>query len=287
MADKVKGGSFDGQFRCTLVLPTYGAVDFIASTVARVRQFLIGHPDWCALFVCDGCPHGTAEALQPLIENLAPQIRLDHYETNRGKGYALRRGLNLAKTPYRVYTDVDLAYDPQEAVKIQQLLEAGADVGVVNRASPESRFLISPNEFPRIYKRHLMSRGFNWWLRQMLPIRIGDTQAGLKGLTAAAWDIIGPKMTSDGFFFDVELLAQAGAANLRIEEVPVMVTYIDPTTVKMITHGWAMIKDTMRLRRSLKRARKSVSITLPPGVKASGKLRGRLRLSNRTGIGHA
>jgi dolichyl-phosphate beta-glucosyltransferase len=287
MADKVKGGSFDGQFRCTLVLPTYGAVDFIASTVARVRQFLIGHPDWCALFVCDGCPHGTAEALQPLIENLAPQIRLDHYETNRGKGYALRRGLNLAKTPYRVYTDVDLAYDPQEAVKIQQLLEAGADVGVVNRASPESRFLISPNEFPRIYKRHLMSRGFNWWLRQMLPIRIGDTQAGLKGLTAAAWDIIGPKMTSDGFFFDVELLAQAGAANLRIEEVPVMVTYIDPTTVKMITHGWAMIKDTMRLRRSLKRARKSVSITLPPGVKAGGKLRGRFRLGNRTGVGHA
>jgi dolichyl-phosphate beta-glucosyltransferase len=267
MADREKGGTSEPRFRCTLVLPTYGAVDFISSTVSRLRQFLDSHPDWCALFVCDGCPDGTAEKLLPLVEHLAPQIRLDHYKTNRGKGYALRRGLNLAKTPYRIYTDVDLAYDPQEAVKIQRLLEAGADVGVVNRASPDSRFLISPNEFPRIYKRHLMSRGFNWWLRQMLPIRILDTQAGLKGLTATAWEIIGPQITSEGFFFDVELLALAGAANMRIEEVPVMVTYIDPTTVKMITHGWAMIKDTVKLRRALKKAKKAVTVTVPPGAK--------------------
>ena len=64
---------------------------------------------------------------------------------------------------------------------------------------------------------------------------------------------IGSQMTSDGFFFDVELLARAGAANLRIEEIPVMVTYIDPTTVKMVTHGWAMIKETIRLRSRLER----------------------------------
>lgn len=287
MADKVEGAASGQQFRCTLVLPTYGAVDFIASTVTRLQHFLLNHPDWCALFVCDGCPHGTAQTLLPLIENLAPQIRLDHYETNRGKGYALRRGLNLARTPFRIYTDVDLAYDPEEAVKIQRLLEAGADVGVVNRASPDSRFLISPNEFPRIYKRHLMSRGFNWWLRQMLPIRIGDTQAGLKGLTAAAWEIIGPQMTSDGFFFDVELLALAGAGKLRIEEVPVMVTYMDPTTVKMITHGWAMMKDTLRLRRSLKRAKKKVAITLPHAVKTGGRVRGLFRGARRTGVGPA
>ena len=35
-------------------------------------------------------------------------------DRNRGKGHALRRGLDMATTPYRVYTDVDLAYDPEE-----------------------------------------------------------------------------------------------------------------------------------------------------------------------------
>jgi dolichyl-phosphate beta-glucosyltransferase len=237
------------EFRCTLVLPVYDAVGFIAKTVARLRVFVAEHPDWCVLLVVDGCPHGSAKALAPLVENLAPRIRMDSYEPNRGKGYALRRGLDLATTPYRIYTDVDLAYDPDEAIKILKLLENGADVGVVNRANPNSRFVMSPLDFPRIYKRHLMSRGFNWWL---LPIAILDTQAGLKGLTAKAWEIIGPRMTTDGFFVDVELLARAGAANMRIEEIPVMVTYIDPTTVKMVTHGWAMMKDTIRLRKNLR-----------------------------------
>lgn len=250
------------DYRCSLVLPTYNAADFIESTVSRVVRFLRSHPDWCAVFVVDGCPHGTTEKLRPLVEPLFPQIRLQDYTPNRGKGYALRLGLNTAKSPYLIYTDVDLAYDPDEAVKILKLLEDGADVGVVNRASPDSRFLISPLDFPRIYKRHLMSRGFNWWLRQMLPIKILDTQAGLKGLTAKAWEEIGPQMHNDGFFFDVELLARAGAANMRIDEIPVFVKYIDPTTVKMVTHGWAMIKDTLRLRKNLRQAKKNVSRTL-------------------------
>jgi hypothetical protein len=150
---------------------------------------------------------------------------------------------------------VDLAYDPDQALRILKVLEDGADVGVVNRASPESRFLMSPSDFPRIYRRHVMSRSFNWWLRQMLPIEILDTQAGLKGLTARAWETIGPEMKTDGFFFDVELLSLATAAKLRVEESPVFVTYVDPTTTRMITSGWSMIKDTIRLRRRLKKGK--------------------------------
>lgn len=240
--------------RCTLILPTYNAAGFIAGTVERVNRFLDSQPEWCALFVCDGCSDGTAEKLAALTKGAA-RIRVESYERNRGKGHALRRGLSLAKTPYRIYTDVDLAYDPDQALRILKLLEDGADVGVVNRASPESRFLMSPSDFPRIYKRHVMSRSFNWWLRQMLPIEILDTQAGLKGLTARAWEMIGPEMKTDGFFFDVEFLSLAAAAKLRVEESPVFVTYVDPTTTRMITSGWSMIKDTIRLRARLKRGK--------------------------------
>jgi len=260
------------EFRCTLVLPVYDAVDFIAATVKRLKKFVADHPDWCVILVVDGCPRGSAQALAPLVDGLSPQIRMESYMPNRGKGYALRHGLDLATTPYRIYTDVDLAYDPEEAVKILALLENGADVGVVNRASYESRFIMSPLDFPRIYKRHLMSRGFNWWLRRMLPITILDTQAGLKGLTAKAWEIIGPKMSTDGFFFDVELLARAGAANLRIEEIPVFVTYVDPTTVKMVTHGWTMMKDTIRLRQNLRKEKKLARMKANQPTAAGGSV---------------
>jgi dolichyl-phosphate beta-glucosyltransferase len=231
-------------------------------------RFLSEHEDWCVLFVCDGCSDDTVPRLKSLVEDFEPHMRVEAYENNRGKGYALRRGLSLANTPYKIFTDCDLAYDPEESVKILKLLEGGADLAVVNRASPDSQFLISPRDFPNIYKRHLMSRSFNWWLRQMLPITILDTQAGLKGLTAAAWEQLAPAMTTDGFFFDVELLARAGAAGLRIDEAPVFFHYVDPTTVRMVNHGWRMIKDTIKLRRAMRRTKKPVMTRVVPAMSA-------------------
>ncbi len=242
-----------GPARCTLVIPAFNAVASIDATVTRLRRFVARHPDWRVLFVCDGGRDGTAERLYALIRDAGPALTADVYADNRGKGFALRRGLTLADTPFRLYTDVDLAYDPDEALKLLALLEAGADLAVVNRASPESRFLLSPRDFPTIYKRHLMSRAFNWWLRLMLPIRILDTQAGLKGLTAGAWQRLAPLMKSEGFFFDVELLARAGFAGMTVRETPVVFRYVDPTTVRMIAHGWPMIFQTLALRAELRR----------------------------------
>lgn len=256
------------QFRCTLVLPTYDASDFIQATVNKLIRFLAAHQDWCILFVCDGCTDDTVPKLRALTRDFAWHMRIEAYETNRGKGYALRRGLGLASTPYKIFTDCDLAYDPEESTKILKLLEGGADIAVVNRASPDSQFLVSPRDFPSIYRRHLMSRGFNWWLRRMLPITILDTQAGLKGMTAAAWERLGPEMTTDGFFVDVELLARAGAAGMRIDESPVFFHYVDPTTVRMVNHGWKMIKDTLKLRRAMRGGRKPVITRLVPALAA-------------------
>ena len=238
-------------FRCTLVVPTYNAMAFIDASVARLRRFVADHRDWCVLFICDGCTDGTAEHIAKLILHDGPALALETYPHNRGKGYALRLGLTKAGTPIRVFTDADLAYDPDEALKIAAVLEDGADVAVVNRASPESCFLISPRDFPNIYRRHLMSRSFNWFLRQALPIKILDTQAGLKGVTSRAWQVIGPKMTCDGFFFDVELLSRAQIEGLVLRETPIVFRYADPTTVRMVKDGGQMFFDTLRLRRKL------------------------------------
>ena len=238
-------------YHATLVIPTYNAMGFIDATVARLRRFVAEHPEWCVLFVCDGCTDDTASHLTELLKNEAPAMSAEIYIKNRGKGYALRVGLNKAQTPIRVFTDADLAYDPDEALKIASVLEAGSDVAVVNRASAESCFLISPRDFPNIYKRHLMSRTFNFFLRQVLPIKILDTQAGLKGVSEKAWKVIGPKMTNDGFFVDVELLARAQTEGLVVHETPIVFRYADPTTVRMVKHGGQMIFDTIRLRRKL------------------------------------
>ena len=91
---------------------------------------------------------------------------METYPDNRGKGFALKRGLSIARTPYLFILDADLAYGPEESLKLLALLESGAGLAVANRADPRSQFIMSPRDFPTIYRRHLMSRAFNWWLRQ-------------------------------------------------------------------------------------------------------------------------
>ncbi len=259
---------------CTLVIPTYNAAAFIDQTVERLRAFLNVYPRFRVLFVCDGCTDGTAERLQKAIgapgstgpPRDEPFMSVENYPANRGKGFALKRGLTLARTPYLFFLDADLAYGPEEALKLLELLESGARLAVVNRADPRSQFIMSPCDFPTIYRRHLMSRAFNGWLRLVLPIRVLDTQAGLKGLTRAAWATVADDMRSDGFFFDVELLARVEAAGLPVAQTPVVVRYQDPTTVRMLLHGWSMLIDSLRLRSELRRGRRK---SLAAGVRTA------------------
>lgn len=236
----------------TLVLPTYNAANFITATVGQLRGFVERHPDWRVLFVCDGSTDDTAALLAEMCAGV-PALGVKAFTQNRGKGFAVRSGFDAASTPYLAFTDVDLAYDPEDACRMVTLLRDRADLVVANRADPNSRYWISPRDFPSIYRRHLMSQTYNAWVRSMLPIRVRDTQAGLKAVTQAAWRRLAPTLTVDGFAFDVELLARAGEAGLRVVETAVSFRYVDPTTVTMLRHGWQMLFAVARLRRALRR----------------------------------
>jgi dolichyl-phosphate beta-glucosyltransferase len=244
----------DDQARAlaTLVVPTYNAVAFIAVTIERLRGFLLQHPEWRVLFVCDGCTDATPDVLQEAAFDTAGLDVLVHAR-NRGKGYAVRSGFAAATTPYAVFTDVDLAYDLEDACRVLALLQAGADMVVADRTNPDTQYCMSPRDLPTVYRRHLMSRAYNAWVRRMLPITVRDTQAGLKGLSRAAWEQLASVLHVDGFAFDVELLARAGQAGLRIVETPVAFRYVDPTTVVMLRHGREMFIEVLRLRRALRR----------------------------------
>ena len=56
---------------------------------------------------------------------------------------------------------------------------------------------------------------------------------------------------------------------MRLDEVPVFFKYVDPTTVRMVNHGWSMIKDTLRLRRAMRRTGRPVVTECPSVVEPS------------------
>src|SRR6266571_1221235 len=154
-----------------------------------------------------------------------------------------------ARGAYRVFTDADLAYPVDEIGKIARELDRGCDVAIACRVLPESRYLMSPSFFHYLYTRHVMSRLFNGVVRLTLLPGILDTQAGLKGFTARAAEVIFPRLTIPGFGFDVEALYIARKHGLAITQAAVRYRYDEePSTVRFTADAAGMLRDLVKIR---------------------------------------
>lgn len=235
----------------SLVLPAYNPGPTVERTFAAVRDFLRARPDpWEVVFVLDGCTDGTGDRLDGLIADAGdPRVRVVRYHPNRGKGYAVRTGLLAARGRYRIFTDIDLAYRFDDVARVADELAHGADVAIASREHPDSQIQLPVRVLGYAYRRRFQSRVFGWVARCLLPLAQRDTQAGLKGMTAAVAERILPELTCDGFGFDCELLTACRRLDIPVAEVPVCVRYEDAAS----TTGWRamvrMLRELWRIRR--------------------------------------
>ena len=235
----------------SIVIPTWNGGDQLRATLEHLREFREGLHFRTEIVIVDDCSErSSAKVVEQFAENNEATVVFRN-ETNRGKGHAVARGMLNASGTYRVFVDSDLAYPSGQIIKLLAALESGSDVVIACRVLPESRFVMSPTFFHYLYTRHLMSRVFNRLAQFALLPGILDTQAGLKGFTAAAAQTIFSRQTLCGFGFDLELLYIARSHNLWIEQMPVDFHYNDePSTISFVQHGAEMVMDLIRVRRN-------------------------------------
>jgi dolichyl-phosphate beta-glucosyltransferase len=235
----------------SLVFPTYNPGPMLERTWRELMRFLQRAPgSWEVLFVCDGCTDGTPARLATLARAEAERIRVLTHAPNRGKGYAVRRGLEAARGEWRLFTDVDLAYGFDDVLRVAEALQAGAPVAIASRSHPESQMLLPTRLQGYAYRRYVQSLAFSALVRWLLPLKYRDTQAGLKGLCAAAAGKILPCLMCDGFGFDCELLTACVRYGLAVREVPVCVRYEDRASTTGFRATKQMLKELWQIRRS-------------------------------------
>jgi dolichyl-phosphate beta-glucosyltransferase len=234
----------------SLVFPTYNPGPLAVRTWRAVREFLTWAPGaWEVVFVCDGCTDGAPDRLAELTRPEARRVRVLSYQPNRGKGYAVRQGLLAARGQWRLFTDVDLAYGFEDVVRLARALQAGAAVAIGSRHHADSRLVVPPTLAGYAYRRHLQGRLFSLLTRGLLPVTQQDTQAGLKGMTAAVARAVLPHLACNGFGFDCELLTACARLGVPVAEVPVTVRYEDAASTTGLRTMLGMVSDLWRIRR--------------------------------------
>lgn len=236
----------------SVVVPVYNGEPFIARTLAELIEFAASRGEPAELIVVDdGSTDRSAEIIEETIAGASISVHFVRSPANEGKGAAIKRAMRVARGRYRVFLDADLAYSPRAISEVRSKLVEGFDVVIGSRVHPDSTYQVKPSFFRYLYTRHVAGRVFNWIVRRSLLPGIFDSQAGLKGFTAEAADIIFGGWLPDGFSFDLGVLSRARHEQLSIQQIPVQYRYdSEPTTVRFISDTVATLYDlaVVRLR---------------------------------------
>ncbi len=237
------------QPEVSLVIASYNNVRAIEETLRKVQTFFEKQPYLHEVVVVnDGSTDGTEVPLNAFMRHY-PELKVLVNGRNMGKGYAIKKGVLEATGRFIFYTDADLAY-PIDGIEafLKPLWAKTHDVVVGSRVHAASVFCLHPRYFRYVYRRHLMSRFFNWLVRTLLGIRVVDTQCGFKGFTAEAAKAIFSRIAISGFAFDVEVLVVAQIMGHRITELPVTFAYSgEVSTVKVIQNTRQALGDLGRI----------------------------------------
>lgn len=109
--------------KLSVIMPVYNEKNTIKDIVERVLKVGID----LELVIVDDCSRdGTRDVLKTISD---PRVKVVYHDVNKGKGSAIKTGIQYVTGDYTIIQDADLEYDPEEYHKLlSPILEGKADI---------------------------------------------------------------------------------------------------------------------------------------------------------------
>ncbi len=230
--------------RLDLVIPAYNEEEIIFETVSETQQTMTSFPHEVSIVVANN--GSTDQTARRATDAGARVIEVPI----KGKGAALAHAARESVAPLFAFIDADLSAHPRDIHTLHTaLVSSGADIVIGSR-------LLDQGTVDRGYMRTLTSRIFNTLRKLFLGIQVRDTQCGLKLMNEKGRAVLA-HCEEVGWFFDMEFLARAERAGLRIIEVPIPweeFRYPDRgSKLNVLFDGYHAVLAMARIRRNLKK----------------------------------
>ncbi len=200
---------YNPTMRLSVVMPVYNERATIEEILKRVQQVEMADE---IIVVDDGSTDGTRERLQQLTDG-TDSIKLYAHRENRGKGSAVRTGIEAARGELVLIQDADLEYDPRDYPELLKPIEEGrADVVY------GSRFLGAPRRSTMFW--HMVANKLLTFMTNILYNSIlSDMETGYKVFRRDVIEDI--PLRARRFDFEPEITAKLLKRRVRIFEVPI------------------------------------------------------------------
>jgi dolichyl-phosphate beta-glucosyltransferase len=212
----------------SVIIPAYNEEKRISTTLLSLNSYLLSKNYlYEIIIVNDGSTDSTAEVVTKFQTNI-PNLRFINNKENRGKGFVVNCGMNIARGKYKLFMDAD------NSVKINAIenflieMNNGADI-VIGSIALTKAIVIDHNP----WYRRIFGTISKMVTRLVALPGIYDTQRGFKLFNSKAANEIFPLQTIWRFGFDIELLVIARVKKLKIKELPVVWDNPSGSTVRL------------------------------------------------------
>lgn len=219
----------------SLVVPAYKQEKTIIKDIKALEKALSAFPfKHEIIVVVDGFVDKTYDVLKDLRPKIQG-LRVIGYKDNKGKGFAIKLGVEKAKGDIIGFIDAGMDLDPSEISIMLDIMDwNNADIVLGSKLHPESKV-----NYP--LTRKILSWGYRTLTHLLFGFKVKDTQVGLKLFKGKVAKAVFSKIIVKKFAFDIEVLAVAYKLGYtKIYEAPIKLNF---TGVSSITSSsfWSII----------------------------------------------
>ena len=213
LEDKEKMASL----KCVVLIPTYNNAGTIAKVIADVKEYSAD-----IIVVNDGSTDDTKNILAS-IEN----IKVIDYPNNKGKGYALKLGLQKAYEwgyRYAITIDSDGQHYADDIPTFLDKIEEKPDSLLIGARNLAADNMPSRNTFANKFS--------NFWYKVETGKALSDTQSGYRLYPLEKLQNI--HFITRRYEFEVEIIVRAAWRGVNVENIPIKVYY--PPVEERVSH---------------------------------------------------
>ena len=225
----------------SIIIPAHNEATRLPVSLEQIDAFLKNQPYTAEIIVVE---NGSTDETLAIAEGMKSAIRnlsVVHEEL-RGKGWAVKRGMQIAKGEYCFICDADLSMPIEELPRFFPPLLKDAPVAIASREAPGAKRYNEPEY------RHIIGRVFNWLVRMLVLPGLQDTQCGFKCFRADVVEKVFPLVAIKGWTFDVEALFIARRFGYSIREIPIPWYYNSHSNVSVLRDSLQMGSDLLKIR---------------------------------------
>ena len=234
----------------SIIVPAFNEEKRITGFLNGLAEVVKKNKTGEIIVVDDGSTDKTLEVLAGFSKQFSNKaglelIRIISYKPNKGKGWAVRKGMLSSRAGKIIFMDADGATPSSEVPRMLELLDKH-DIVIGTRSSNNSHVSEPPH-------RSVPAWMFNKMVEKLFHLGVRDCLCGFKGFSGDIGRSIADRLVSTGWEFDVEILSMAKAQNLDIFEQPIKWHYVKGSKISLLKDPARLFLRLLSLKRRLKK----------------------------------